>query len=51
VFNIGVQPGVDVQVRVHAIGALLDRVVLNAKSYGDSYAFAPGARPGRHPLL
>jgi D-glycero-alpha-D-manno-heptose-7-phosphate kinase len=51
VFNIGVQPGVAVQVRVHAIGALPDRVVLNAQNYGDSYAFAPGDLPGRHPLL
>jgi len=51
VLNIGVQPGVEIQVRVHAIGALPDRVVLNAQSYGDSYAFAPGELPGRHPLL
>jgi D-glycero-alpha-D-manno-heptose-7-phosphate kinase len=51
VFNIAVRPGVDVQVRVHAIGALRDRVVLNAKNYGNSYAFAPGELPGRHPLL
>src|SRR2546421_11669097 len=51
VFNIAVRPGVGVQGRVHAIGALRGRVVLNAHDYGDSYAFAPGELPGRHPLL
>jgi len=51
VFNVAVRPGVDVRLRVHAIDALPDRVVLNAQNFGDSYAFAPGALPGRHPLL
>ena len=51
VFNIAVHPGVDVDVRVHAIDARPDRVVLNVQNYGDSYAFSPGALPGRHPLL
>jgi D-glycero-alpha-D-manno-heptose-7-phosphate kinase len=51
VFNIAVQPGVDVHVRVHAIDALAARVVLDVRNYGERYAFALGARPGRHPLL
>lgn len=51
VFNIGVSPYVEVQASVHPVGALADRVVLNAENYGDRYAFAPGASPGRHPLL
>ena len=51
VFNIGVWPGADVQVRVHPADALADRVVLNVVNYGECFAFAPGALPGRHPLL
>jgi D-glycero-alpha-D-manno-heptose-7-phosphate kinase len=51
VFNIGVNPCVEVQIAVHPIEALPDRVVLDAENYGDRYAFEPGAGPGRHPLL
>jgi D-glycero-alpha-D-manno-heptose-7-phosphate kinase len=51
VFNIAVLPGADVEMRVHPIDARPDRVVLHARNYGDSYTFAPGALPGRHPLL
>ncbi len=51
VFNIGVQPCVEVQVRVHTAGVLPGRVVLDVENYGDRYAFELGAGPGRHPLL
>jgi D-glycero-alpha-D-manno-heptose-7-phosphate kinase len=51
VFNIGMQPYVEVQLAVHAIGSRPDRVVIDAQNYGDRYSFEPGARPGRHPLL
>jgi len=51
VFNIGVSPYVEVQVKTHPIGALPDRVVLDAENYGERYAFEPGALPDRHPLL
>jgi D-glycero-alpha-D-manno-heptose-7-phosphate kinase len=51
VFNIGVYPCVEVQVKVHPISALAERIVLDAENYGDTYAFEPGALPNRHPLL
>jgi D-glycero-alpha-D-manno-heptose-7-phosphate kinase len=51
VFNIAVQPYVEVQVAVHAIGSLPDRIVIDAATFGDRYSFHPGAGPGRHPLL
>ncbi len=51
VFNIGVHPCVEVQVKVHPLGALPDRIVLAAENYGERYTFEPGALPGRHPLL
>ena len=51
VFNIGVSPYVEVQVKVHPIGALPARVVLVAENYGDRYAFEPPVLPDHHPLL
>jgi D-glycero-alpha-D-manno-heptose-7-phosphate kinase len=51
VFNIGVSPYVEVQLKVLPIGALPARVVLDAENYGDRYAFEPPALPDRHPLL
>jgi D-glycero-alpha-D-manno-heptose-7-phosphate kinase len=51
VFNIGVHPAVEVRLAVHPIGALPNRVVLDAENYGDHYGFEPGHLPGRHPLL
>ncbi len=51
VFNIGVSPGVEVDLKTFPIGALADRVVLDVVNFHDRYAFAPGALPGRHPLL
>ncbi|HEY7438904.1 MAG TPA: GHMP kinase [Acidimicrobiia bacterium] len=51
VCNIAVSPCVEVQARVHPVGALPERVVLDVASYGDRYAFDPRSSPGRHPLL
>ena len=51
VFNIGVSPCVEVEIRAYPIGTLADRVVLDVVDYQDRYAFAPDALPARHPLL
>lgn len=51
VLNIGVQPGVEVQVKVYPVGSLPERVVLDVKNYDDRYAFDLDALPHRHPLL
>ncbi len=51
VFNIGVHPCVEVQVRVHPLGALPQRIVLDAENYGERFTFDPGDLPDRHPLL
>src|SRR5580704_15724219 len=51
VFNIGVSPYVEVQLKVHPIGVLPGRVVLDAENFGDRYAFEPSVPPDRHPLL
>jgi D-glycero-alpha-D-manno-heptose-7-phosphate kinase len=51
VFNIGVSPHVEVQLKVHPVGALPARVVLDAENFGDRYGFEPPVLPDRHPLL
>jgi len=51
VFNIGVSPYVEVQVKMHPIGALPHRIVLDVENFGDRYGFDPSAPPDRHPLL
>ncbi len=51
VCNIGVSPCVEVQLKVHTIGALADRIVLDVENYDERYGFEPGALPGRHALL
>ena len=51
VFNIAVSPCVEVQLKVHPIGVLPARVLLDVENFGDRYPFAPPALPGRHPLL
>jgi D-glycero-alpha-D-manno-heptose-7-phosphate kinase len=51
VFNIGVYPYVEVQVKVHPAAARPNRIVLDAENYGERYTFAPGVLPDRHPLL
>jgi D-glycero-alpha-D-manno-heptose-7-phosphate kinase len=51
VFNIGVAPYAEVQVKVHPRGSLPAEVVLDARNYDERYGFGPGELPGRHPLL
>jgi D-glycero-alpha-D-manno-heptose-7-phosphate kinase len=51
VFNIGVSPCVEVEIKTFPIGAQAQRVVLDVANYQDRYGFTPGALPGRHPLL
>ena len=51
VFNIAVSPYVEVQIKVHPIGKLPGRVVLDAQNYGERYTFEPPVLPNRHPLL
>lgn len=51
VFNIAVDPPVEIQVKVHPIGALPGRVLLDVENYGERYCFEPESPPGRHPLL
>ena len=51
VFNIGVSPYVEVQVKVHPKGALPARLLLDVENYGDRYTFEPPVLPDRHPLL
>ncbi len=51
VFNIGVHPSVEAQVRVYSVRAHQYRVVLDAQNYGERYGFDPGALPNRHPML
>jgi D-glycero-alpha-D-manno-heptose-7-phosphate kinase len=51
VFNIGVSPYVEVQVKVHPKAALPTRILLDVENYSDRYTFEPPVLPGRHPLL
>jgi D-glycero-alpha-D-manno-heptose-7-phosphate kinase len=52
IFNIGVNPSVEVQVAVYPRAARPDRIVLNAQNYGERFALEPGkAGRERHQLL
>lgn len=51
VFNIGVSPYVEAKIKVYPIGALGDRVVIDAVNYGQRYGYEPGSPPNRHRLL
>jgi D-glycero-alpha-D-manno-heptose-7-phosphate kinase len=51
VLNIGVEPGVEVQVKVYPVSSLPGQVVLDVKNYDDRYAFDLDALPNSHPLL
>lgn len=51
VFNIGVSPYVEVQIKTHPVGALPHRIVLEAENFSDRYGFDPPVLPDRHPLL
>lgn len=57
VFNIAVQPGVEVQVTLYPPGTVQDRILLHVEDYGQRYAVHLGERSalpsswGPHPLL
>jgi D-glycero-alpha-D-manno-heptose-7-phosphate kinase len=52
VFNIGVYPYVEVQMKVYPVGTREHRIMLYAENYGDVYPIVPGhADWDRHPLL
>jgi D-glycero-alpha-D-manno-heptose-7-phosphate kinase len=52
VFNIGVYPYVEVQIKVYPQHARSDHIVLYAENYGDLYPVEPGNGGwDRHPLL
>jgi D-glycero-alpha-D-manno-heptose-7-phosphate kinase len=53
VFNIGVYPYVEVQIKVYPVEARQHRIILFAENYGDVYPIAPESTEdwNRHPLL
>ncbi|MCC7208619.1 MAG: GHMP kinase [Anaerolineae bacterium] len=52
IFNIGVYPYVEVQIKVYPARSREERVVLYAENYGDAYTVVPGNTQWiRHPLL
>jgi len=52
VFNIGVYPYVEVQIKVFPVKAREHRIMLYVENYGDVYPIAPGhSEWDRHPLL
>ncbi len=52
IFNIGVYPYVEVQIKVYPVEARQHRIILYAENYGDMYPIVPGhSEWDRHPLL
>jgi D-glycero-alpha-D-manno-heptose-7-phosphate kinase len=51
IFNIGVSPYVEVQLRVYPADQREHRIVINAENYGERYPVNTGVHWGRHPLL
>ena len=52
IFNIGVYPYVEVQIKVYPVEVRKHRIILYAENYGDVYPIAPGhSEWDRHPLL
>jgi D-glycero-alpha-D-manno-heptose-7-phosphate kinase len=52
IFNIGVYPYVEVQIKVYPVKEQTDRIILYAENYGDVYPVVPGhSEWDRHPLL
>jgi D-glycero-alpha-D-manno-heptose-7-phosphate kinase len=51
IFNIGVYPYAEVQIKVFPDGAQDERIVINAENYGERYAVAPEKHWDKHPLL
>jgi D-glycero-alpha-D-manno-heptose-7-phosphate kinase len=52
IFNIGVYPYAEVQIKVYPYGGQEDRIIIHAENYGERYVMSP-EKPGwdRHPLL
>ncbi len=52
IFNIGVYPYVEVQIKVYPVTGRPHRIILYAENYGDIYPIVPGhSEWDRHPLL
>jgi D-glycero-alpha-D-manno-heptose-7-phosphate kinase len=52
IFNIGVYPYVEVQIKVYPVDTREHRIMLYAENYGDVYPVVPGHEEwDRHPLL
>ena len=51
IFNIGVYPYAEVQIQVFPLGALEERIVIDAENYGERYALIPNKHWDKHPLL
>jgi D-glycero-alpha-D-manno-heptose-7-phosphate kinase len=51
IFNIGVYPYAEVQIQVFPLGALEERILINAENYGERYVVIPEKHWGKHPLL
>lgn len=52
IFNIGVYPYAEVQIKVYPYGGQEDQIIIHAENYGERYVMNP-EKPGwdRHPLL
>ena len=50
IFNIGVSPYAEVQIRVFLPGTQDERIVINAENYGHRYPVTPGRHWDKHPL-
>jgi D-glycero-alpha-D-manno-heptose-7-phosphate kinase len=51
IFNIGVYPYAEVQIKVFPDGEQQDRIVINAENYGERYTMIREKRWDKHPLL
>ena len=51
IFNIGVYPYAEVQIKVFPDGPQQDRIVINAENYGERYTMIREKRWDKHPLL
>jgi|GEM_PF-12636 len=51
IFNIGVYPYAEVQIKVFPDGDQQDRIVINAENYGERYTMIREKRWDKHPLL
>ncbi len=51
IFNIGVYPYAEVQLKVFADADQDERIIINAENYGERYVVVPEKRWDKHPLL